>query len=178
MAVKRRDICDAHENCPISKTPQPCSSSFEIPPLNLRHPISNDPPPLQMITNHLKESIIQGWLFFVINKVTTQLFIISNYYYWHFLEWGIGQDICNGYGRHHIVFIILFARLIFSFLVERVEQQESVDLAAFALLHIRIHAYDVCSWRLDVQNTHCCFPSTPTPRSLRPITSHFCFTIS
>ena len=163
MAVKRRDICDAHENCPISKTPQPCSSSFEIPPLNLRHPISNDPPPLQMITNHLKESIIQGWLFFVINKVTTQLFIISSDYYWHFLEWGIGQDICNGYGRHHIVFIILFARLIFSFLVERVEQQESVDLAAFALLHIRIHAYDVCSWRLDVQNTHYCFPSTPTP---------------
>ena len=52
---------------------------------------------LQMTTNQLKENMIQGWLFHNINNVTTELFIIFIYYYWRFLEWGVGQDICNGY---------------------------------------------------------------------------------
>ena len=38
----------------------------------------------------------QGWQLYVINKVTAELFIIFIDYYWHFLKWGIGQDICDG----------------------------------------------------------------------------------
>ena len=41
-------------------------------PLDLGSPISNEPaPPLQMITNQLKENMTQGRLLYVINKVTT-----------------------------------------------------------------------------------------------------------
>ena len=38
---------------------------------------------------------------------TAELFIIFRDYYWHFLEWGIGQNIYNGYGWHHILFLII-----------------------------------------------------------------------
>ena len=41
--------------------------------------------------------MIEGWQLYVINKLTTELFIIFSDYYWPFLEWGIGQDICDGY---------------------------------------------------------------------------------
>ena len=36
--------------------------------LDLRRPISSQSPPLQMITNHSKENVIQGWLLHVIRS--------------------------------------------------------------------------------------------------------------
>ena len=39
-----------------------------LPPPDLGGPITNDPPSLRMITNQLKESIIQGWLLYVIRS--------------------------------------------------------------------------------------------------------------
>ena len=55
-----------HENCPNFKTPHPLvhllPNSFH--PLDLGRPILDEPQrhhPLQMITNQLKENIIQGW---------------------------------------------------------------------------------------------------------------------
>ena len=52
---------DVHENCPIFNTTPPISLSICIS--------TNSPlPPLQKITNQLKENIIQGWLLLVIGS--------------------------------------------------------------------------------------------------------------
>ena len=65
-----------------------------------------------MITIQLKENMIQGWLLSVINKVTTEVFIIFRGYYWRFLEWAIGQYICNVYLKCFIFIIIHILVLI------------------------------------------------------------------
>ena len=84
----------------FSRPTTPCPSKSEILPPSWPWTSNFErtpPPPLQMITNQLKENMIQGWILYVINEVTTELIIIFSDYYWHFLKWGIGQDICNSY---------------------------------------------------------------------------------
>ena len=65
-------------------------------PLTLDIQFQTNHPLLQMMTNQLKEKLIQGWVLNVINKVTIELFIFFIDYYWHLIEWGIGQGICDG----------------------------------------------------------------------------------
>ena len=55
-------------------------------PLTLDVQFQTNHPLLQMMTNQLKENLIQGWLLNVINKVTIELFIFFIDYYWHFIE--------------------------------------------------------------------------------------------
>ena len=68
---------DVDENCPISKTPTPCPPTSEIfrPPWPWTSSFkrTSHPTSLKMITNQFKENMIQGWLLYVINKVTTEL---------------------------------------------------------------------------------------------------------
>ena len=68
---------DVHENWKIFKTTQPLVQLRPkfFHPLDLERPISNDPPlpppstnHLQIITNQLKENIIQGWTLHVIRS--------------------------------------------------------------------------------------------------------------
>ena len=63
---KGRYTYHVHENRPIFKTthPPPCLATSKIfPPLDLGPPVSNESPlPLQIITNQLKENVIQGLL--------------------------------------------------------------------------------------------------------------------
>ena len=64
---KGRYSNDVHENYPIFQTPTTLvylRSKF-FHPLDLGCPILNEPPPLQMITNQLKENINQGWQLYV-----------------------------------------------------------------------------------------------------------------
>ena len=60
---------EVHENCSVFKTPNPAclSASKILLRLDLVGLISdNELLSLQMITNQLKESIIQGWLLYII----------------------------------------------------------------------------------------------------------------
>ena len=67
---------DVLENCPIFETPRPPIPLVHLRPtfshsLKLWRPVSNNQttlPLLQMITRQLKESIIQGWLLYVIRS--------------------------------------------------------------------------------------------------------------
>ena len=45
--------------------------------LDLGCPVSNEPPPFQMITNHLRENMIQGLLLYVINKAHNHWRMVS-----------------------------------------------------------------------------------------------------
>ena len=84
----------------LSRPTTPCPSTSEILPPSWLWTSNFErtlPTPLQIITNQLKENMIQGWILYLINEVTTELIIIFSDYYWNFLKWGIGQDICNRY---------------------------------------------------------------------------------
>ena len=67
----------------FSRLPLPCPSTSKIPPpcwpwmSNFKR--KNPPPssPLQMITNELKEYIIQGWLLYVIRPSFRSVFVFS-----------------------------------------------------------------------------------------------------
>ena len=75
-AWKEWHIYDAHEHCPIFKTsypPCPFTSKILPPPWPWTSNFKRTPPPplppsLQMITDQLRENIIQGWLFYVIRS--------------------------------------------------------------------------------------------------------------
>ena len=70
---------DVHKNSPIFKTPTHFvhlrPTLFHL--LDLRRPISNETPSLQMITNQLKENIIQWWLLHVIRPSFKWAFVFS-----------------------------------------------------------------------------------------------------
>ena len=59
---KGRYTYDVHENCQIFQSPPPAHLHPKFfHSLDVGRPIPNDlPPPLQMITNQLKENMIQG----------------------------------------------------------------------------------------------------------------------
>ena len=65
---------DVHKNCSVFKTPYPLVHYVQNSPppwtwkSNLRRTLP-PPPRIQMITNQLKENIIQGWLWYVIRSV-------------------------------------------------------------------------------------------------------------
>ena len=71
LFILRDDTSDVHENCPIFRTPQPpCPSKSNIlpPPLPWTSNFKRTLHPLYMLTNQLKENIIQGWLLYVIKS--------------------------------------------------------------------------------------------------------------
>ena len=60
----RYDTHNVHENCPIFEIPYPLDKLLPkfFHTLDLERSISNEPTPLQMTTNQLKENVILGWL--------------------------------------------------------------------------------------------------------------------
>ena len=71
---------NVHEHCPIFNTPHPLVhlSPIFFHSLDLGRPISNKLPPLlQIITNQLKENIIQGWLFILSGPSFRSAFVFS-----------------------------------------------------------------------------------------------------
>ena len=109
--------------------------------------------------------MIQGWLSYVINKSTTESFIIFSDYYWALPR--------TGHWPGYMWWLWLAShRLPHSlhspypqFLHWKwVEWQFSVELVTCALSHIQIHAYDVWSWHSSW---------LPSLYPLRLITPHF-----
>ena len=98
---KGRYTYGVHENCPIFKTPH--ASVHLRPnffhPFDLGYPISDELPPLQMITNQLQENIIQGWLLYAIRSFLQVGFRFQyqpiNFVWlsFHFFSFSLNSDI-------------------------------------------------------------------------------------
>ena len=135
---------DVQEDCLNFKNlpPPPYTSKVLLLPRLWTSTFERMPRP-QMMTNQLKEIMIQGWLLYVINKVTTEFSSSSMI---------AAQTSLNGALARISAMITIGITSSSSFSShsypqfphwEWVERQEPVDLVACALSHIRINASDV-----------------------------------
>ena len=115
-------------------------------PLDLGCPISNDPPPPLNDNQLIKRKHDR--------RMTIICYQQINYRIIHHLQWLLLTLSRMGYWPGYLWWLWLASHCLPYFLHtsypqfphwEWVERQESVDLVASALSHIRFHAYDICS---------------------------------